>query len=254
MENKEKLLLAIPPEKWGYRNLSLKVRWETLEKMIEKNPRLKRLLDWKQISNNESVTADIIINNFNKYPWDIKTLTPKLIRSDFTILFSECIHSLDWDFISSKREYSDAFIETNKNLSLLNWGKLSLLYDLDFVFQRRDLPWKMEIVCKNLKNFKVKWWDYIRSEPNLPWDWKVISHLNFKIPTDILVLGIRANNIIDYQHLSFENRVDLEVVEQFPDKDWNWEGLSCHKFLDQELVLKFQDKNWNYGIILTRDF
>jgi hypothetical protein len=173
------------------------------------------------------------------------------------------IEKLDWDFISHqtiKNEEWKNFFITHPDLpgylkmegKYWNWNILSQIHPLDLIFECKDWPWNWIIVGKNLRQFKPEWWLYIRENPTVPWNYKMLSHVNLKIPDDIFIKN--SEKEWDLDALSSNNRIPLNIVSKYPEKKWNWASLSNHEDLDWRTVVRLSEKEWDWAAILTHDF
>jgi hypothetical protein len=83
-------------------------------------------------------------------------------------------------------------------------------------------------------NLDKKWW------------WRKLS-----FNTNLTLSFIRANrNRLDWELLSANPIITLNIVNNNPDLDWNYKGLSRNPNITWDIVLKNPEKNWNYRELL----
>jgi hypothetical protein len=243
---------------WEWLSANTIITWD----IVKDNPDLP--WDWENLSMNPNMSWDIIRNNLDKnwkangffkrknlhlngyyYPesviekYGLSTFEVPLDLIKYSI--NKDINSIDWHYLSSCKELTWDIVKDNLDKKW-NWT---------FLERREDLTIKiiLELLneSKKFPNVKLGWlcnnpiitWDIIKSNPDLPWDYKTLS-ANNKITWDIIVNNPDKN--WSYQNFSINPNITWEVVYNNPDKNWDWKELSRNKFLKDPIALENYNK------------
>ena len=69
--------------------------------------------------------------------------------------------------------------------------------------------------------------DFIEKYPDNPWNW---------------------------QWISSNSNITLEIIEKYPDKPWNWKSISSNPNLTLDMIEKYPDKPWDWFRISLNKF
>jgi len=108
-----------------------------------------------------------LIKRFPDAEWDWSELTDRVdINTEFIIKHK----NFKWDWMKATKLVPFEFIL--KNLSFgWNWEWLSENIELDDILSHVKLPWDWSVVSQH----DDLTWDVVKDNPNLKWDFKVLS-------------------------------------------------------------------------------
>ena len=258
---------------WDWDNLSRYIIFENKENFkifldLAKN------IDWDIISENESLTIDIINNNLDK-PWEwasLALLTFSQNKNDEVLeLFNNIKDEIVWENLCSTGRVSWEYISDNldkywiknncylannlsweiiKNNQNINWYLESNTTEIIFISYNDNLPW--EIINKNLHCFwdwdnlsfnKNITWDNIKNNLNKLWNWYGIScHPN--ITWDII-----KNNLDmpwNWDAISLNENITWGIIKNNLNKPWNWDNVSGNKNITWDIIKNNLDMPWNW--------
>lgn len=221
-------------------------------------------------ANKNLILAASFIEKYINYPWDWSEISTWTYTGRILKIVPEEQENKTTLVIKYSQDQWKALLEKYPHIEGWDWNKLSNSHSLEFIFSHKEWPWNWYLVCRNKNVYNEKIWDYIRENPALPWDWKGLTHIeNSEVPHDILLfeeetfyfnkweradMPSKKYRDFDWEYLSAENRISLDIVDRIPDVSWDWKSLSSHEDLTVEFILKYKDKPWCFDTFLVRKF
>lgn len=174
----------------------IKSKKNTLQTLLKLYP--EENWDFEALSENLNLSWDIVsYYNVNRWNWSSLSLNNPHITCEIIERF---IDFWDWNQLSRNSyiywEMVEKFIDKPWNWSELSYNKSINIANTGFCNPTITRSPKLNI-------------DFIKNNPNLPWDWKVFSQ---------------------HPELTFD------IVKMFIDKQWDWIELSTHKNLTNTIV------------------
>lgn len=288
-----KLLTEFPDEEWHWNSLSSNPNM-TIEYVISN---LEKPWNWYRLSYTLKVTTKYVLEN-SHLPWNYSALSRNSSFSISDVETSPCI-DWDWDVLSSVLILS--IDDINRHFDKWNWTELArnscIVHEYIEAFPnllvspttlRTNVSRSPSINIADISSSTIHWdWrelsmsqyiptDYIRKNPELPWDYYLISYnpnLRFKDIEDILdsyyiswfgvssslninIANIR-NNLTrpwDWNVLSENPIVRMEDIDTNPDLPWNWEYIAKNPNLTAEYIKSNLDIGWDWSSISKNKF
>ena len=184
--------------------------------------------------------------------------------ADFEMIIQHPEFTWDWDAISHKIKGNTVLEHPDLPW---NWFSLSQRIPMDMIIQHPDLPWDGDGICMNptqqkyMKLMKVDSpitiqqinllcqytdidiWDYIQEYQSPDW-----NQFHVSIRPEITWERIQSNNSIwDWDGVSMNPNITIDLILEFPDKPWNWNYLS-HR-MSVEVIQMYPDLPWDWGIL-----
>ena len=220
-----------------------------LESLIIKNPN-KEFLDYSLLSLNPQITWEFKLTFLNldwnwKYIFTYSNISllifekfiyPNVMNNDICLWLSDN-RSLDLKIIE---KYSD-----------LSWDWEKILYNpkinINFFLKFFNKNWHTYDLYNKLKKYNSNEYfiddNIIKKNPNLEWNWKLLSHGNVSIDT-IATLKDKDwcwSTITIHQN-------NLDVFDKYNDLPWKWEYIDV-EILTWDFVKKYHMKNFNFEIL-----
>ena len=98
---------------------------------------------------------------------------------------------------------------------------------IEFIKSNPDKPWDWESISCN-KNIT---WEFIEAYPDKPWDWDYLSK-NINITWDIV--SSNPNKPWKWEYLSKNKNITCDIIQTNPNKPWYWEWLSNNLFTKEK--------------------
>ena len=58
----------------------------------------------------------------------------------------------------------------------------------------------------------------------------------------------------DWEWISQNPNITMEMIEKYPEKSWNWEWISQNPNITMEMIEKYPEKPWNWDWISMNTF
>ena len=211
------MVLAYPELKWKcdcYSSLNMNIN------DILRYPELN--WNWNGVSENPSVTMDIVLSNIDK-PWN-------------------------WVYLSKHLNISMSDIESHMNLPWVwNWGGVNQNPNLTMttIEANPDVEWEWNGISQNMK-LTV---GILQQYADKPWNCDIMSLHNPSITLELLT----ATTYLpwNYFYLSRNDCLAMDVVLALPDKNWNREGVCCSKNISVSQVESHMDlpSDWVWYVV-----
>lgn len=223
---------------------------------------------WSSLSFNPNITCDIIVNNPDM-PWNWahlsynKNLTWKFVQEnmdkpwDFKTLGSNsCI---TWDIISQNRDKPwDYFRHVSMNPNITK----------DIVMENLDQNWSFPALLSHIDPAIINrlyiepvYLKYLNTNPRLTWNFisgnnmlLSMAHV-FSKHKCITWDVIQAHPEIEWNWIDVctNPNITWEIVQANPDKPWNWIALSSNKNITWSIVSANIDKPWCWAYISDKE-
>ena len=53
----------------------------------------------------------------------------------------------------------------------------------------------------------------------------------------------------DWDNISYNPNLALEIIEKYPEKPWDWTGISRNPNITMEMIEKYPEKPWNWSYV-----
>ncbi len=103
--------------------------------------------------------------------------------------------------------------------------------------------WKILISTKRISNICNVLILSINTAPRYSWRWDIIS----KTVTMNVVL-LHPEYLWDYNSMSYNPNITMDIIIKNLDKPWNWHRLSKHRDI-LDVVLSYPDLSWDWNIL-----
>lgn len=218
---------------WNWENLSQSINFENNEK-FQQFLDLNKNNDWEIISDNQSLTVDIIQNNLDK-PWEWASLAllsfSKNNNEEVLQLFQNIKDEIAWENVCSTGRVSWEYIYANLDKS---WIKNNAFY-------ANNLTWD---IIKNNQRLDWGFHDSFISDP-------IYISYNDNLSWEIINENLQCS--WDWDYLSCNQNITWDIIKNNLDKPWNWNGLSCNKSITWGIIKNNLDKPWNWDYVSIND-
>jgi len=229
---------------------------------------LEKPWDWNLLSANPNIDQEDVIN-FPHFPWNwaMFSMNP----------------NLDFEFVLAHRTYGWNWLSLSENPAI-NWNHVSAHLDLPWnwsvlptnrnirmetILSHPVFPWGNVAKSPNLRLSHVlahasqsvghSGWDWfsitvnrnawtsadLLAHPDLPWHWPLISN-DVQLTPELLT---RLRDKWNYESLSRNPSVTLDMIEAFPDHPWNWMRVSQNPNLTLDYVLQHPERPWDLDLL-----
>lgn len=248
---------------WNWDNLSRYINFKNNDDFVQFLD-LNKSINWDIISDNQSLTVNIINNNLYK-PWEWCGLALLSFSKNKNEEVLELFQNMQNMNIEYERYGRDIAWENLFSTGRISWEYISANLDKPWIknnaFFANDITWD---IIKNNPHFDSQFdplltpdpsgtylsynddlnWEIIRENLHCFWDWDYISWNNNNITWDII-----QNNLDipwNWNGISCNTNITWDVIKNNLDKPWEWDYISINDNITWDIIRTNLDKPWNW--------